>query len=82
MYANIIHGLEAKECSEATVVGSCIQLLLSGSAITRSWLTRRSSKEVAKKLKDQRKRGIVKDQRQRAIQILVCCYLIHGMELG
>jgi len=81
MYANIVHGLEEGR-SEVTVVGSCIQLLLSGSAITTGLADpyRRSSKEVAKQLKAQRERGIVKDPR--AIQVLEVCYLIHGMELG
>ena len=82
MYATIVHGLEAKGCSEVMVVGSCIQLLLSGSAITTELADpyRRSSKEVAQKLRAQRQRGIVKDPR--AVQVLEVCYLIHDMELA
>ena len=79
MYATIVHGLADSEgCSEVVVVGSCIQLLLSGSAITTELADpyRRSSKEVAKKLKAQREGGIVKDPR--AIQVLEVCYLCNS----
>jgi uncharacterized protein (UPF0147 family) len=78
MYAIIVHGLKVKGCSEVKVVGSCIQLLLSGSAITTELADpyRKSAKEVAKKLKAQRKRGTVKDPR--ALQVLEVCYLCNS----
>ena len=82
LYAAIIDGLEGwprsivdrlkgrRNCSEVMVVGSCIQLLLAGHAIstTSAGSYRRSPKKVAEKLKAQKKRGIVKDPH--AIQVL------------
>ena len=59
MYANIVQGLEAKECSEVMVVGSCIQLLLSGPAITTELADyyRRSSKDGCKEVEGSEKEG-------------------------
>ena len=82
LYAAIIDGLEGwprsivdclkgrRICSEVMVVGSCIQLLLAGHAISAASAGsyRRSPKKVAEKLKAQKKRGIVKDPH--AIQVL------------
>ncbi len=64
----IADGLEGR--SEALVVGSCIQLLLSGPAITTEFAGpyKKSSKTVAKKLDALKKTGIVKDPR--AIRVL------------
>jgi len=70
----IVDGLKAqrwrRRCSEVMVVGSCIQLLLSGPAITTKFAGyyRKSPRKIAKKLKAQKKRGIVKDPH--AIQVL------------
>ena len=82
LYAAIVAGLEGEPrsimdrlkghrvCSEVTVVGACIQLLLSGPAIDTGSAGpyRRSPKRVDKELKAQKKRGVVKNPH--AIQVL------------
>ena len=62
--------LGPRRLASVQVVGSCIQFLLSGPAITIKYAGtyRKSSKEIAKKLKPHKKRGTVKDPR--AIQVL------------
>ena len=75
MYSTIVDGLKAptrcrRRCSEVMVVGSCIQLLLSGPAITTKFAGpyKKRPREIADKLKAQKRRGIVKDPH--AIQVL------------
>jgi len=74
MFSTIVDGLKAprwrRRCSEVMVVGSCIQLLLSGPAITTKHAGpyRKSPRKIADRLKAQKKRGIVKDPH--AIQVL------------
>ena len=86
MYSTIVDGLKAPRwrrcCSEVMVVGSCIQLLLSGPAITTKSAGpyKKSPKEVAEELKAQKKRGIVKDPH--AIQVLDVGDFFHIPEPG
>jgi hypothetical protein len=82
-YAAIIDGLDTRRgCSEVMVVGTCIQLLLSGHAITTPYAGpyRKSPKIVAEKLKAQKRRGVVKNLH--AIHVLDVCNLFHVMETG
>ena len=74
MFSTIVDGSKAprcrRRCSEVMVVGSCIQLLLSGPAITTKHAGpyRKSPGKIADKLKAQKKRGIVKNPH--AIRVL------------
>jgi len=72
--ASIDDGLDApkngSEESEVLVVGACIQLLMSGSTLLAEDVGtyRKTAEEVAKKLKDQKAGGVVKDPH--AIKVL------------
>ena len=65
-------------------MGSCIQLLLGGPAITKEFAGyyRRSSENVAAKLKAQKNRGIVKDPHAIQPELLEVCIHFVNLDTG